>query len=108
MAWEWSHAPEAYTAARTNLENVEPSELRVIWAEWKAAIPRQFGEHELDTDRYELALLDAGPLGPVRLASDIWERAAEYATCDNGGFNAHVCPFGCHTVPFDVDTEEVS
>ena len=91
MAWEWSHAPEAYTAARTNLENVEPSELRVIWA-----------------DRYELALLDAGPLGPVRLASDIWERAAEYATCDNGGFNAHVCPFGCHTVPFDVDTEEVS
>ncbi len=104
MAWEWSHTEEAYTAARTNLEGLEPDTLRVIWAEWKAAVPRTHGGYDFDSEAYETFLLQAQPLGPVRLASDIWERAADYRTCDNGGFNAHLCPFACgpHCVPFDV------
>lgn len=103
MAWEWSHTAEAYAAAERNLQDMDPDTLRVIWAEWKARTPRDVAGHGFDTDAYEVALNDAQPLGRVRLASDIWEWASEHRTCDNGGFNAHMCPFGCgpHCVDFD-------
>ena len=105
MAWEWSHTNEAYANAEQNLQSLDPAELRVIWAEWKASTQLNGVEADFDTDAYELALNDSQPLGPVRLANDIWERATEQATCDNGGFNAWMCPFGCgcHTVAFDTE-----
>jgi len=41
------------------------------------------------------------------LADFIWEQASEYATCDNGGFNAWMCPSGCgcHCVSFSPPDE---
>lgn len=105
MAWEWSHTAEAYRNAELNLQDLDPAELRIIWAEWKAYDPHEFTGSKFNHHKYPQALLDASPLGPVRLASDIWRWASEQATCDNGGFNAWVCPFGCgcHKVPFDRD-----
>lgn len=103
MAWEWSHTGEAYENARANMQDMDPTELRIIWAEWKAAEPRGDGGFGLNTGRYETALAEAQVLGPVRLAADIWRQMEAVRTCTNGGHYAYTCPFGCtmHLVSFD-------
>jgi hypothetical protein len=105
MAWSWSHTNEAYEAARANLGRLEPSELQVIWAEWEAWT----GELENDMwggfhdGRYITALRAARRIPSEHLANDIWDRMSKQATCDNGGWNAWSCPFGCHTVSFTAE-----
>jgi predicted nucleic acid-binding protein len=107
MAWSWSHTHEAYRNAERNLYNLSPAEVAVIWAEWKAAVPTEYGEPDFDEAKYEeahakaLALIRDGFEGG--LYDDVWRWAEEHATCDNGGFNAWLCPWGCgpHCVPFD-------
>jgi hypothetical protein len=39
------------------------------------------------------------------LSELIWELAEGQRTCTNGGWEAWVCPFGCHTVPFGPPEE---
>lgn len=103
MAWSWSHTNEAYANAQANLEELPLETLRVIEAEW-----RSLRIHDTGGDRFSLAKYQKAVKVIEReneyaeyLAVEIWEKASEQATCDNGGFNAWMCPFGCHTVPFD-------
>jgi hypothetical protein len=37
--------------------------------------------------------------------AEVWEKVKALAVCDNGGFEAWVCPYGCHTLPFDLMEE---
>lgn len=109
MAWEWSHTPEAYQDAERNLRDLETLELRVIYCEWQAYEPDGYygddGYHgdDFDQEAYDEAMDEALKMSHDDLADYIWRKASDQATCDNGGFNAWTCPYGCgcHTVPFD-------
>lgn len=121
MSWEWSHTQEAYDAAETRVFLLGKKKLIDIHAEWKAWDREQEWERlnrlwlddegpepeeEIWLDVYEAARTDANKLllvaGKTALAEYVWERMKEQATCDNGGFNAWCCPYGCgcHTVSF--------
>lgn len=114
MAWEWSHTAEAYDAAHENLHDLPHMVLREIWAEWHAqrcALPEHAGKaHKPSGDFcltcYQHELIDSAQYMRDTLANAIWPWAQEQATCDNGGFNAWVCPYGCHTVSFSRDDDE--
>jgi hypothetical protein len=110
MAWEWSHSADAYEYARDRLYKLSCQKLRVIWAEWqvKLAEPEEdTGWDQWDQEVYDAALKEATELTKKAsykqiLADDVWDWMVDQATCDNGGFNAWCCPYGCgcHTVPF--------
>jgi hypothetical protein len=115
MAWSWSHTTEAYDNAQENLSLLPREDLEVIYAEWRAAQSksgRVDDSNYFNEKKYLRALKFAKTLPDDVLADFIWERASEHATCDNGGFNAWVCPSGCHSVPFgkpdddDADDED--
>lgn len=105
MAWSWSHTHEAYENAYANLSDLDRDDLKIIFAEWRAAQ----GKHgvisdfnpEFNQKKYDRALKYADTLDNSAMIEFIWEHAESFATCDNGGFNAYVCPHGCHTVSFD-------
>ena len=104
MAWLWSHTAEGISSAYRNVRKLDREDLTVIFAEWKAYDIEQDPDNEIcpysESREYDNALLLAGTLTSDILADYIWERMEEYATCDNGGFNAWCCPYGCHTVSF--------
>lgn len=108
MSWEWSHSPEAYDNAESNLRRMKRDELEIIFAEWRAAQGKggsiDYGNPAFDQRKYSRALDHAKTLPDSALADFIWNRASELRTCDNGGFNAWLCPHGCgpHCVPFDL------
>ena len=110
MAWEWSHTQEAYATAHENLQAVDLDELQVIYAEWESATLDECGGREHDSDLYFAALerVQRDRLPADVLADAIWERAAEQATCTNGGHEAWMCPHGCgpHLVPFSPVEDE--
>jgi len=110
MAESWGHAPEAYWNGMLNTHDLPMSELMVIAAEWKASTTSNDGfSWDFDLDAYETALAEyksAVNLTSDALAGEIWKRAEELATCDNGGFNAYICPHGCHMVPFEREYQE--
>ena len=108
MAWSWSHTAEAYQNARDNFLELPPSTLRVILAEWAAAKRNEYGGYDFNLRKYRKAIREnyrlerrLGPHILESLAEDCWNKIEELATCDNGGFDCWVCPFGCHTVSFD-------
>jgi len=117
MAWSWSHTKEAYDYAKRQVEATDKEVLNVIYAEWLAmwsANAKLLNDPEddsgdidydaFDQEAYDKALDSASYLSDEGLAEYIWEQAEKLATCDNGGFNAWICPSGCHTVPFGPDT----
>jgi len=101
MSWEWSHTNEAYENARANLGELDSETLSVIDSEW-----RYQDDGEPDGFDWESAKSKAIVWGDIT-ADFIWEKAEELRTCDNGGFNAWVCPYGCHTVSFSRNEERV-
>jgi hypothetical protein len=108
MAWEWSHTNEAYAYAEACVEKLSAARLKEIWAEiqvWKAV--RGPLSQELYESKYkEAAAMLARDKDSV--VASIWEFAAEFRTCDNGGWNAWLCPYGCagHKVPFGPGTKQ--
>jgi hypothetical protein len=107
MAWEWSHTSEAYSNAYDNLHNSPQAWLAIAFAEWKAKeIEDADDDREPFGAEYELALQAAAATSDDVLADYIWDKASEQRTCDNGGFNAWVCPYGCHQVSFDCEQVE--
>jgi|SRR5215469_12287760 len=111
MAWSWSHTPEAYYNAFLNTCELPEAELREAWAEWKACPPSDDGfryDEDFDPELYKLALVEAASIDAESLAESIFGYAEEQATCDNGGWNAWICPSGCHTVPFSRDDDDES
>ncbi|MFA5489304.1 MAG: hypothetical protein WC284_08810 [Candidimonas sp.] len=107
MAWEWSHTSEAYSYAYENLESMDRDFLEDAYAEIKATAKDKHGVYgsDLDMDEYEKALKWAKSMPFDVLVDFIWNFAEEYKTADNGGFNAYMCPYGCHTVPFSSKDE---
>jgi hypothetical protein len=123
MAWSWSHSPEAYANALRNLEELSKEVLEEIYAEWQACNKENeylkrvwqlevefgkttFNEPDFDNnawcqDNYDIAIEAAKDISADVLAESIWGWAESHAVCDNGGFNAWVCPTGCHRVSFD-------
>ena len=112
MAWSWSHTQQAYADARENLSDMDRETLEIIFAEWRAAqgkngvidpVSPGFSER-----KYERGLKHAKALDHDTLVDFIWERASEFATCDNGGFEAWMCPHGCgpHCVSFSLPVED--
>ena len=112
MAWSWSHTQQAYAAAHENLSSFDKPTLEIIFAEWRAAqgkhgvidqVSPQFCQR-----KYDRALKHAETLAHDILVEFIWEKASEQATCENGGFEAWMCPFGCgcHSVSFSPPEED--
>ena len=106
MAWSWSHTAEAYADAEANLRALPLETLREIRAEWDASdftADAVSYDDRFRPDRYPAALKATAGIPADALADEIWNRAADFATCDSGGFNAWLCPYGCgpHTVPFN-------
>ena len=115
MAWSWSHTNEAYEYAENKLRRLKKGELCIIFSEWKwhfyeeriKAVERKAFDEGRDVDLplkwepvYKHWLKRSSHMPKDTIADQIWEWASEAATCDNGGWNAWMCPDGCHTVPF--------
>lgn len=97
MAWEWSHAPEAYEIAENNLRKKSTKWLAECYAEWVC----YHANEEIDpfTDgTFTQALRRARNFNRDVLANYIWREAVELRTCDTGGGALWMCPYGCHTV----------
>lgn len=120
MAWSWSHTNEAYAAVEEQLNDkanaanngdTEVAEwLEIVWSEWIASDWREDRvKTDLDLKKYERSVTRAKrqgtELGYEKLTADIWNWSSELATCTNGGWDAWVCPFGCHLIPFSVEVE---
>ena len=108
MSWEWSHSPEAYEAARENVLALPQKELAVIYSEIRASSRNPDGSYitsasGLDMEKYYETLKAAEKADKQFLAEQVWAFMEEHRTCDNGGFLAHCCPYGCrcHVVPFE-------
>ncbi len=69
-----------------------------------------FDSDNFNEDAYERAKIEATELiaKGIDICDFIYERAEQEATCDNGGFNAWMCPSGCHTVSFSPSEELIS
>lgn len=109
MAWSWSHSPDAYRAAEHNLSRLSLTELKTIAREWMYHDRKARGaiRHRPGAKRpagFRLPSFLARASREVLIAW-IWERMESHQMCDNGGWNAYACPYGCHTVPFDTETE---
>jgi hypothetical protein len=106
MAWSWSHAAEAYDDAHANLREETLHFLQVAYAEILSHHPEHpLAESEGFVEAYYKTNLEAAKrLTREELIDAIWSFAEEDQTCDNGGWNAWVCPYGCHTVPFSRST----
>ena len=116
MVWQWSHTSEGIEAVRENIAKLTTDQLCELYAEWKAFdadIQDQqkddpdFTEDNVvnpgsyfDEEVYKKELEFAKQAGcPDIFAAYIFDRASAYQTCDNGGFNAYVSPYGT-TVSF--------
>lgn len=127
MVWSWSHTAEGIENVRDNIAALPPEKLVEVHAEWKAydAAIRIHAEmmaaegEEFDTENivcpdnyFDEQTYNAFVKGidPKTAALDIliqyiFERACDHATCDNGGFNAYITPYGT-TVPFATQNNE--
>ena len=121
MAWSWSHSNEAYHNARENLFELSMTAMIEILAEWKAhnttdseGCTENFNDRVYRKEqkrlqkRYRRTIALEGYVFGFReeLVNAVWGRMEEQSTCDNGGFNAWCCPYGCHTVSFSAQQEE--
>jgi hypothetical protein len=111
MAWSWSHTYEAYLYAHSQLYLLDRDTLLEIAAEWRM--------HDKHPDN-DAAWADQWPkalafirskfcaLPNASIAEYVWKRAYEQQTCDNGGWNAWMCPYGCgpHCVDFSPENEK--
>jgi len=115
MAWSWSHCSDAYEYAENKLRHLKKGELNTIFSEWKwhfyekrvEELEARAFKEDRDVDLpykweavYNHWMKKCRKIPAEFLADQIWEWASEAATCDNGGWNAWMCPDGCHTVPF--------
>jgi hypothetical protein len=105
MAWEWSHTVEGIDNVHSNLQDLDRKTLEVIWSEWEAWDGNTSSTSGFDEDKYKVAMEKAKTLPEDILADEIWEKASNYRTCENGGFEAWLCPFGCgcHMASFEYE-----
>jgi len=104
MVWEWSHTDEAYGNVRDQIAARDRAWLVEVYAEIRAAVPddeHPWHEPEFSQKKHTAAVRQAGRLADDTLADAIWEFASDHRECSNGGWEAYVCPWNCHSVPFD-------
>lgn len=112
MAWSWSHTNEAYEHAFNQLAFFTRAACVEILVEWWMHDHHPDNDHAWTTDRLRTAkkIIQSRHRYSTdgELRSAIWERAADQRTCDNGGFNAWMCPYGCgcHCVDFGPDDHD--
>ena len=116
MTWNWSHTQEAYDnvyynisqlSFRENLAKLPLETLREIAAEIKTyQITKKVGKVE-PTGYWNEALYNKvlasnffSMINKEELVHFIYEFAVELNECTDGGHEASVCPYGCHTVSF--------
>lgn len=110
MAWSWSHTADAERNVEQHIRKLDQKTLIEVYAEWSCAYWDEYGNPQLLVDKMDLAretalcfcMNDAHDI----VADAIIERVINHRVCDNGGFHAHICPFGCHTVPFDEPEDD--
>ncbi len=95
MAWSWSHTGRAIQAARRAFEAMDRETRETIAAEWIAFDSDPDEEHNF-LDLYEPALRRVKAWDDRAVNAYVWERAEAQQTCENGGFEAWTCPYGCH------------
>jgi len=105
--WSWSHTDEAYMCVMRNLHNRGHKWLSEVWAEWETARKNPAAEYwekpGFNEEDYKQAIEKAKNIDRASLADDIYSAASEQADCTNGGWEAYVCPYHCHTVGFEQD-----
>ena len=105
MAWSWSHTDEGIRGAYLSVFLIPRDVLVEILAEWRMH-ERGFSDDDWQREYPAIRNLIRYHRYPhLTLVNSVWRRAREFATCDNGGFNAWLCPYGCdvHKVPFGCD-----
>ncbi len=100
MSWRWSHSPEAFDQARQNVLAMPEEELAAIIAEYAAHRPWEGGPDGFDQDAYDQSIRETRDIPLDILANQVWELMSAQAICDEGGYHAWCCPFGCHHVSF--------
>jgi len=123
MSWSWSYSQEGYQNIHDNIHRMSREDLIVCLAEFAAHEKRpEDWDDEEDGDWEEYRMmhepfddaefekvkkrLTESCLDAETFADEVSRKAAEYAVSDNGGFNAYVCPYGCHTVSLDPPEDE--
>jgi hypothetical protein len=116
MAWEWSHSAEAYDNVRTAIAAMPAEELIEIKLEWLAYCDKRISDEDRQhgepanfrrTEKRKAYWQGhCEKMGTEHLADDIYDMAENHATCDNGGHDMWVCPYGCHTVPASSEDDE--
>lgn len=109
MAWEWSHTAEAYAYARQQVMTMNVETLRVVWAEWRARVAdpdNPCSEDGFSQKKYRKAIRRSFTTPIEDMRTTVWEASEAQALCTNGGWEAWVCPWGCHTVPFGPGFED--
>lgn len=108
MSWSWSHTRKAYHNARLNVQDLDHETLVVIVAEIETSKDinnwdRLCFNPSFHEDIYQEKLAEYESIPSDVLADHVWRFMEKLRRCDNGGFNAHCCPYGCHKVSFDRD-----
>lgn len=125
MTWNWSHTQEAYDNVYYNISQLSletlkeiatPFILRLKAAEIKtyqdmlAQRPERVIEGLSDRENLWHPELHNSYLEKVNnlpadiLADLIYKFASEQAESTNRGYEAYVCPYGCHSVSFSRDS----
>lgn len=111
MTWEWSHTNEAYDNAYRNLQQFPLGKLQEIWCEIQTFEHCQTNEDydNWDDNVYYQQLSKVTDQHDL-LVDWIWEWAANWRQCDNGGALLHLCPYncGCHKVSVDLEKVETN
>jgi hypothetical protein len=104
MAWEWSYTNAGLENILENLHDKPQTWLAECLAEWQATRTKEY-QAKFRVNRWEKCLAWCLTLPQDTLADAIYDRAYEQSTCENGGHDAWVCPYGCHTVSLDRERE---
>ena len=100
MAWEISHAPEAWTAVRENLEGWTRDDLVEALTDDAFEAAESNGQcGEAAADMLGELLDNEQTVGHDTLVDLCVEAISLHNTCDNGGHNFYIDREGHHTVP---------
>ena len=106
MSWDWSHKEVGDLYENIHNPSVVSTEtIKECIAEFAAYTE----EDHFDRDLYDqkMAWINGIDLGHECLADNLWDLVVAQKICDNGGFNAWLCPNGCecHKAPFGLAEE---
>lgn len=102
-AWEWSHGPEAYDAAKMNLYGLPREVLLDIMSEWDAYEAAGGNSSVMAADFDAVDKTKYAGLPQDVLVDTIFAKAENLRTSDNGGFRLWMCPYGCNTHKVSTD-----